>query len=109
MHEPGLLPSYCLTYCEQDCIVETLAYEFDASLVFSILTLLISVYNICMHLYNFNNPFFQSKIISKFQPMQSYSSCRPSTASPLWAPSSSLYVTPKAESINLLHAHPRFL
>ena len=32
-------------------------------MVFTIFTLLISTYQIRMHLINFNNPFFQSKII----------------------------------------------
>jgi hypothetical protein len=32
-------------------------------MVFTILTLITSIYHITMHLNNFNNPFFQSKII----------------------------------------------
>lgn len=58
------VPSFCVTYCEEDCIARSLSYEFTASLVFSVLTVLVSTYHIYMHLHNFNNPFFQSKIIS---------------------------------------------
>jgi len=65
------LPSYCFTYCEQHCIENTLSYEFNASLIFSILTILVSAYHIYMHLHNFNNPFFQSKIIGNIAFIQS--------------------------------------
>lgn len=60
------LPSYCLTYCDEHCIETTISYEFNASLIFSIATILVSAYHIYMHLHNFNNPFFQSKIIGKY-------------------------------------------
>jgi hypothetical protein len=32
-------------------------------MTFSLLTIVVSAYHIYMHLHNFNNPFFQSKII----------------------------------------------
>lgn len=31
---------------------------------------MVSAYHIYMHLHNFNNPFFQSKIIGTFRPTQ---------------------------------------
>lgn len=65
------VPSYCFTYCEEGCIKATLSYEFNASLTFSILTIAVSAYHIYMHLHNFNNPFFQSKIIGTPPPTQS--------------------------------------
>jgi hypothetical protein len=87
--EPSPLPSYCFTYCDQQCIEDTIAYEFALSLTFSVFALLVSAYHIFMHLHNFNNPFFQSKIIGIPLSTQSSSSWRLSTASPPWAPSSS--------------------
>lgn len=57
------VPSYCFTYCDEHCIETTLSYEYNVSLAFSVLTILVSAYHIYMHLHNFNNPFFQSKII----------------------------------------------
>ena len=56
-------PSYCLTFCDEECIQHSLSNEYAFSMVFTILTLLISGYHIRKHLQNFNNPFFQSKII----------------------------------------------
>lgn len=64
------VPAYCLVYCDEHCIEETISYEFKASLIFSIATILVSAYHIYMHLSNFNNPFFQSKIIGKNQSIQ---------------------------------------
>jgi hypothetical protein len=74
------LPAYCFSFCDSACIRESLQYEFDASLVCTVLTLLVSAYHIYMHLHNFNNPFFQSKIIGTPAHTQSSSSWRPSTA-----------------------------
>ena len=66
--------SFCLTYCGDQCLQSTLHYEFTASLIFSVLTILVSAYHIYMHLHNFNNPFFQSKIIGNLPTIQLSSS-----------------------------------
>ena len=67
-------------YCDENCIQKNLSFEFSASFIFSILTILISIYHISMHLANFNNPFFQSKIIgTQHITIQSSWSWRPST------------------------------
>lgn len=66
------VPSYCFTYCDQHCIETTISYEYNVSLAFSILTILVSAYHIYMHLHNFNNPFFQSKIIGTPAPIVSH-------------------------------------
>lgn len=65
------VPSYCFTYCDEHCIETTLSYEYNVSLAFSVLTILVSAYHIYMHLHNFNNPFFQSKIIGTSRITQS--------------------------------------
>ena len=65
-------PSYCFTYCDEHCIETTIHYEYNVSLAFSILTILVSAYHIYMHLHNFNNPFFQSKIIGTAAPILSH-------------------------------------
>jgi hypothetical protein len=41
-------------------------------MAFSVLTIMVSAYHIYMHLHNFNNPFFQSKIIGTLAPIISH-------------------------------------
>ena len=84
-HESNGFPAYCIFECDHDCIENTLNYEFNASLTFSLLTIAVSTYHIYMHLNNFNNPFFQSKIIGASPPIQSSLLWHPSTASLPWA------------------------
>lgn len=74
------VPSYCVLYCDEHCMEEFFEWGFLVSLLFSLLTGLVSLYNIAMHFINFNNPYFQAKIVSNLLPTQSSSSCRPSTA-----------------------------
>jgi hypothetical protein len=57
------LPNYCFIYCGEPCIKSSLSTEFIISSILTLLTLMVSIYHINMHLNNFNNPFFQSKII----------------------------------------------
>ncbi len=60
MTEPSAI---CLTSCDSECIEMAMHTEKILSMLLTILTLVISIYNIYMHLIHFNNPFFQSKII----------------------------------------------
>lgn len=95
--------AWCLATCDQTCQESFYFYSFIISTVFSILTFAICLYNAAQHFLNFNNPYFQSKIISNCQNTQSLCSCRPSTASPPLSPSSQLYSSPNAENVLLHH------
>lgn len=66
-------PPHCLLTCDQECISNLYEYGFIISIVFAVITSLASLYNVVMHFINFNNPYFQSKIISNFKVMKSYS------------------------------------
>ena len=50
-------------HCDEECIEATVHYEFILSVFLSAVTVLVSAFHIYMHLHNFKNPFFQSKII----------------------------------------------
>jgi len=57
-------PPYCLLTCDEAFILNLYNYGFIISIVFSVITSLAGLYNVVMHYINFNNPYFQSKIIS---------------------------------------------
>lgn len=60
-------PPYCLLTCDEKCIQHLYHYGFIVSIIFSVITSLVGLYNVVMHYINFNNPYFQSKIISIFE------------------------------------------
>jgi hypothetical protein len=72
-------PKYCIVSCDGDCQANLYHYGFIFSAIFTVLTCLIALYNITMHFINFNNPYFQSKIISTFPTTKSYCSWGRST------------------------------
>jgi len=57
-------PPYCLVTCDEECTQHLYHYGFIVSIIFSVITAMVALYNIVMHYINFNNPYFQSKIIS---------------------------------------------
>lgn len=57
-------PLYCVLTCNESCIEDMYYYGFIVSIVLAGVCTIISLYNIFMHYLNFNNPSFQSKIIS---------------------------------------------
>ena len=66
-------PPYCLLTCDETCILNLYNYGFIVSIIFSVITSLAGLYNVVMHYINFNNPYFQSKIISKCYTTQLFS------------------------------------
>jgi hypothetical protein len=57
-------PEYCIVTCNYDCIDTLYTFGYKSSIVLTSLTMLVALYHIFMHFINFNNPYFQSKIIS---------------------------------------------
>jgi hypothetical protein len=77
---PHRVPAWCLTTCDEACQVTFYYYGFIVSSIFSVLTMAICLYNAYRHFTNFNNPYFQSKIVGRAPSTQSSSSCLPFTA-----------------------------
>ena len=69
--EGGDYPRHCIVTCDGDCIEGLYNYGFIVSLVASVLTSMVALYHVVMHFINFNNPYFQSKIISTSRSTQS--------------------------------------
>ena len=65
-------PEYCIVTCNFDCIDNLYTFGYKSSLGFSILTMLVAVYHLFQHFINFNNAYFQSKIISNYHKYRSY-------------------------------------
>lgn len=86
--EETVYPRHCIVTCDGPCIEGLYHYGFIISLVASVLTCMVALYNVGMHFLNFNNPYFQSKIISTSAHMQSFSLSPLLTALPPPSPSS---------------------
>lgn len=77
------VPAHCPFYCDEQCQRSSILIDMGAAGALSLLTIIISLVNCYLHMCHFNNPYFQSKIISKCLATTAQSSCswRPSTAS----------------------------
>jgi hypothetical protein len=62
-HTVGV-PEHCPFWCDLKCQKNSMWIDMGIAGVFSGLTIIISLINIYLHLCHFNNPYFQSKIIS---------------------------------------------
>lgn len=66
------IPPHCPFYCDEKCQRSSLWIDMGVAGVLSGLTIIVSIVNVYLHLSHFNNPYFQSKIISKNIKSRSY-------------------------------------